>query len=252
MKKNLCLGLFIHLGTLLLAQLPASMSLVPSGLYIIGKESPNNSADFSPEHEVQMDSFYIDCYEVTNAEYKSFCKATGHKLPYFWNMEGFFSGDDYPNHPVIGVSYYDALKYAEWCGKRLPTEAEWEIAARGTLTGQNFPNGATFETCFPGDSILQKPILHCYPVDLGLPNAFGLFGMAGNVWEWTSDWYAYNYYEHAKNINPTGPDKGKFKTIRGGGWKSGASCCRVFHRNGLPPNWVDFAVGFRCVKDVKD
>ena len=101
--------------------------LVPGGEFPMGSDS---EGDHSPVHKVHVDSFYMDKYEVTNAQYLRFCEATGHRLPEFWGMEGFRCGPDYPNHPVVTVSWYDATEYAKWCGKRLPTEAEWEYAAR--------------------------------------------------------------------------------------------------------------------------
>ena len=119
--------------------------LVPGGEFLMGSDS---EGDHSPVHKVYIDSFYIDRCVVTNAQYLKFCEATGHRLPDFWGMEGFRCGPDYPNHPVITVSWYDATEYAKWCGRRLPTEAEWEYAARGGLVGMDYPNG---DTLYPSD-----------------------------------------------------------------------------------------------------
>ena len=115
------------------------MMLIPAGEFLMGSDRGEDS----PVHKVYIDSFYIDRCEVTNAQYLAFCKATDHRLPMFWGMEGFRCGPDYPDHPVASVSWVDAKAYAEWCGKRLPTEAEWECAARGGLEGMNYPNGNT-------------------------------------------------------------------------------------------------------------
>ena len=110
--------------------------LVPGGEFLMGSDS---EGDHSPVHKVYIDSFYIDRCAVTNAQYLKFCEATGYRLPDFWGMEGFRCGPDYPNHPVITVSWYDATEYAKWCGKRLPTEADWEYAARGGSGGDELP-----------------------------------------------------------------------------------------------------------------
>ena len=218
--------------------------LIPSGEFFMGSDS---EGDHNPVHKVYIDAFYMDKYEVTNAKYLKFCKVTGHQLPEFWNMEGFRCGVDYPNHPVVGVSWNDAVEYAVWSGKRLPTEAEWEYAARGGLVGMNYPNGKTLNPSYGNYTKSEKK----GPVAVGsyAPNGFGLYDMQGNVVEWVLDFYDRNYYSSSPSVNPQGPSSGKFRVIRGGGWHSGPYCNRVYYRNALPPNWVDFNVGFRCAKD---
>jgi iron(II)-dependent oxidoreductase len=224
-----------------------SMVLVPAGEFLMGKNTPAPS-DWQPEHPVKVNSLYIDKYEVTNKQYHQFCIATNNPLPQFWGIKEFRSGTEFPDYSVVGVSYYDAEKYARWSGKRLPTEAEWEYAARGGLSGKNFPFGDQIDSTKVNFGKLHKGILKVgtYP-----PNGFGLFDITGNVWEWTSDFYASDYYANSPVENPKGPDKGRFKVIRGGSWHSGPMCVQTYYRNGLSPNWVDFAVGFRCVKDIK-
>ncbi|MGB3091600.1 MAG: formylglycine-generating enzyme family protein [Candidatus Zixiibacteriota bacterium] len=226
-------------------QAQAELVLIPGGDFLMGK---GEQGDCSPVHKVFVDSFYMDKYEVTNSQYAQFCEETGRHFPEFWGMEEFNSGEDFPNHPVIGISWIDARDYAEWAGKRLPTEAEWEYAARGGLVGMKFPNGEEL------DSSLANYTL----ADLGgtivvgsfAPNGYGLHDMAGNVWEWVADYYDGDYYAASPVTNPGGPEDGKFKVIRGGGWHSGPSCNTVYFRNALRSNWVDFAVGFRCAKNV--
>jgi formylglycine-generating enzyme required for sulfatase activity len=219
---------------------------VPAGSFLMGSEG---DADHSPAHAVWIDSFSIDRFEVTNAEYHAFCLDTGRGLPEFWGMDAFRSGPSYPDHPVVGVSWYDASAYAEWAGKRLPTEAEWEYAARGGLEGAAYPNG---DTLTPSDANYTKSeragvvAVGSYP-----PNGYGLHDAAGNVVEWVADWYAPDYYAASPESCPAGPEDGKFRVIRGGGWHSGPGCNRVFFRNALPPNWRDLNVGFRCARDAE-
>ena len=229
-----------------ISQTPGNgMVLIPEGTFIMGKNSSGPS-DWQPEHSVRVNSFYMDIKEVTNSQYYDFCRATNTALPQFWDIKEFRSGLDFPDYPVVGVSYFDAEKYAQWSGKRLPTEAEWEYAARGGLIGKDFPFGDQIDSAKVNYGRKNKGILQTgsFPA-----NGFGLFDIAGNVWEWTSDNYSGDYYAVSPSENPKGPDKGRFKVIRGGSWHSGAGCVQTYYRNALPPSWVDFAVGFRCVKD---
>jgi sulfatase modifying factor 1 len=226
--------------------------LIPGGEFLMGAGSER---DHSPAHRVHVDAFRIGKCEVTNAQYHAFCTATGHRLPEFWGMAGLRSGPDFPDHPVVGVSWIDATEYADWRGWRLPTEAEWEYAARGGRSGEDYPNGNTLD---PSDgnwstSGLGGPV----PVGSYPPNGYGLHDMQGNVVEWVWDYYDPHFYLQSPMVNPRGPASGgsrpepvKFRVIRGGGWHSGPYCNRVYYRNALPANWVDFAVGFRCANDV--
>lgn len=221
------------------------MVLISGGEFLMGSDRGEDS----PVHKVYVNSFYIDKYEVTNAQYLAFCEATDHRLPMFWGIEGFRCGPDYPDHPVVTVNWVDAKTYAEWCGKRLPSEAEWEYAARGGIGGMHYPNGDTLTLSDGNYSKSDKRgsvAVGSYP-----PNGFGLHDMQGNVVEWVADWYDPAYYASSPVENPDGPEMGKFKVIRGGGWHSGPSCNAVHFRNALPPGWLDFNVGFRCVKDVE-
>ncbi|MGV8040098.1 MAG: formylglycine-generating enzyme family protein [Thermoanaerobaculaceae bacterium] len=218
------------------------MVLIPAGEFVMGMA---DAGHLSPPHTVRLDAFWLDTREVTNAEYLAFCRATGHTLPYFWGMREFRSGVDFPDHPVVGVTWHDAAEYAAWAGKRLPTEAEWEYAARGGLAGARFPTGDDLkktEANFSGSG----------PEQVGSydPNGYGLYDMAGNVAEWVMDYYDDDYYAESPKDNPKGPDKGAFSVVRGGGWKGGRMCSDVVNRTALKPYWVDFAVGFRCARDA--
>ena len=224
-----------------------TMVLIPAGEFIMGKNSTAPS-DWQPEHTIKLSSYYMDKYEVSNKQYFDFCIATNTALPQFWGMNEFRSGPDFPDFPVVGISFFDAEKYANWCGKRLPTEAEWEYASRGGLVGKSFPWGDQVDSTKVNYWNKYKGILK---VGSFQPNAYGLYDITGNVWEWTTDFYSDNYYAVSPSENPKGPERGRFKVIRGGSWHSGPMCVQTYYRNGLSPSWVDFGVGFRCVKDVK-
>jgi sulfatase modifying factor 1 len=218
------------------------MVLVPAGEFTMGVADGPEDA---PAHRVRIERFYLDRTEVTNAQYFAFCRATGRHLPEFWGRAEYRSGLDFPDHPVVGVSWYDARDYAEWAGKRLPTEAEWEYAARGGLEGKLFPAGDELTADDARFSAAGTVAVASFPA-----NGFGLHDMAGNVVEWAADYYDGGYYSQSPAANPPGPETGKLRVIRGGGWHSGKYCNRVYHRNALPQGWVDFAVGFRCARDA--
>jgi sulfatase modifying factor 1 len=242
-KKNLALVLLVILGGCLHATEGSDMVFIPAGTFMMGTEG---ELENSPPHEVYIDSFYMDKHEVTNAEYLKFCEATGNRLPDFWGMDVYHCGTEYPDHPVVGVSWRDAEAYANWAGKRLPTEAEWEYAARGGLEGMEYPTSNEMDSTLANFRSKGTMPVGSYP-----PNGYGLYDMAGNANEWVADYFGFDYYKNSPRENPQGPDKGKFRVFRGGGWHSGPSCGRVYFRNGLPPNWVDFNVSFRCVKNCE-
>jgi len=225
-----------------------ALVLIPAGEFEMGRE-PAEDQKFIDNyaHNVYVDSFYIDKYEVTNAQYFEFCQDQGHALPEFWGMERFKSGPEFPNHPVTGITWADARAYAKWKGYRLPTEAEWEFAARGGLVQKKYPTGDSMDSTLAN----YYPIYgHPLPVGAFPPNGYGLYDMAGNVVEWVEDFYDKDYFLESPEENPTGPVYGKRRVIRGGGWRSGIGCNTVFFRQSLRPYWVDINVGFRCAKDV--
>jgi iron(II)-dependent oxidoreductase len=241
------LGFIITLSLFGQNEAQLTMTLIPGGEFNMGKNTAYPS-DWQPEHKVIIDSFYLDKYEVTNKQYFEFCQATKHSLPEFWGIKEFKSGLDFPDFPVVGVSFHDAESFAKWAGKRLPTEAEWEYAARGGLVDQNFPTGDKIDSTKANFGKKYKGIVK---VGTFQPNNFGLFDMSGNVWEWVSDNYSGEYYKTSPHENPKGPERSRFKVIRGGSWHSGGMCVQNYFRNGLASSWVDFAVGFRCAKSLK-
>ncbi len=222
------------------------MVKIDGGTFQMGSDDHGSRG---PVHTVRVSSFLMDRFEVTCSEYEEFCKATGHHSPFFWNRSGFHCGDAFPDHPVVGISWQDARSYAEWSHKRLPTEAEWEYAARGGLVANKYPHG---DVLAPADGNYGNNLSGTTPVGSYAANGYGLYDMMGNVVEWVADRYGSDYYVRSPSDSPTGPDTGRFRVIRGGGWKSGPGCVGVSHRNALPSNWVDFNVGFRCVRDLPD
>jgi serine/threonine-protein kinase len=236
-------------------KIPKNMILIPAGRFIMGTDSEFDNE--RPMREVYLDAFYIDKYEVTNAEYKKFVDATGHRVPssnaleagpFNWHRGTYPPGKE--DHPVVLVNWNDARAYARWAGKRLPTAAEWEKAARGT-DGRVWPWGNRWEIdrCNIGESFLNstQPV---YAFENG-KSPYGCFNMAGNVMEWVADWYSETYYRSSPNRNPPGPVDGTARVVRGGAWDSNISLyARTAYRNFMPPNERNVSVGFRCAKDV--
>jgi len=151
----------------------------------------------------------------------------------------------YENHPVVGVSWYAAKGYAEWAGKRLPTEAEWEKAARGDLEKKQYPWGDSIDST---KANYDENVGDTTPVDSYDPNDYGLYNMTGNVGEWCSDWYGKNYYTTSPTKNPQGPNSGSHRLVRGGSWQRSASNLRCAARTAYSPHTTDYDLGFRCAK----
>ena len=223
----------------------AKMVLIPAGSFDMGS---GESSDEQPVHTVYVDAFYMDEYEVTNAQYWKFMSATGHREPRYWDDSDY----NQPNQPVVGVDWNDAVAYARWAGRRLPTEAEWEYAARGGLSGRKYPWGDPISTSQANyGSNVGKPV----PVGSYSANGYGLYDMAGNVYEWCSDWYDEDYYSSSPSRNPQGPSSGSYRVLRGGSWNDNTGDSswvfnlRVAYRNYSIPS-VTFNLdylGFRCV-----
>lgn len=236
----------------------AKMVLIPAGEFRMGDSLNEGNSNERPVHTVYLVAFYMDVYEVTNAQFKKFVRATGYKEIYVngirvgsepWQDKN-YSGD---NLPVVYVRWDDAKAYAEWAGKRLPTEAEWEKAARGGLVEKRYPWGdnLTHDDANYWEKGGKDVWTNISPICSFAPNGYGLYDMAGNVWEWCADWYGQNYYVNAPKSNPKGPDSGRYKILRGGSWRfSYGSALRTACRNYGQLPWNDYDTGFRCVQDV--
>lgn len=308
------------------------MVFIEGAIFEMGADNNQARPDEYPKHPVQVNSFYIDIHEVTNAQFKAFVDETGYitvaekdvewetlrsTLPpgtpkphdsllvagsmvftppsyavalndysqwWTWTKGASWRHPKGPgssiegieNHPVVHVCYHDALAYCEWAGKRLPTEAEWEYAARGGLENKVYPWGDehieaglpkanSWQGNFPNINTLKDGFVTTSPVQTYAANGYGLYDMGGNVWEWTADWYDKDYYqtlpENEVTFNPKGPDKTfdtrnqyeESKTIRGGSFLCNDSYCSSYRVAARMPGEIYSGMshtGFRCVMDV--
>ncbi len=256
----------------------------------------------TPVHDVRLEAFGMDATTVTNAQFSTFVKDTGHvtgaeefgvsavfhlafnggrhdvvnqpaATPWWLAVRGASwrhpegAGSDVvhrQNHPVVHVSWYDAQAYAAWAGKRLPTEAEWEYAARGGRDGARFawgdeltPRGRwmcnIWQGTFPTENTLEDGHLTTAPAKSYAANGFGMFCMAGNVWEWCADWFADDYYDRSPAYDPRGPGRGDRRVMRGGSYLCHDSYCnryRVAARSANTPESTSANIGFRCASDT--
>ncbi len=260
------------------------MVLIPAGSFDMGSSGADYPEDERPRHRIALAAFFIDRYEVTNAMFSLFLNAVrageekgGRRWQWvvlrndtqteersaWYPAEIIFRNGTYlplrgfDNYPVASVSWHAADAYCRWAGKRLPTEAEWEKAARGGLEHADFPWGDTLPPRESGpifgkkwaDNLLPSPLR---PVGNYPPNAFGIYDMAGSVSEWCSDWYSNTYYASSPSENPQGPQKGVKKVLRGGSWVSLAMGLRTAIRYASAPDVLSNTSGFRCVSDVHD
>jgi len=244
----------------------AEMVLIPAGEFQMGSNGGDDHE--KPVHTVDVDVFYIDKYEVTNAQYRKFVQATGHREPKGYGIvdvdgglelkddfepwkDSKFNGD---NQPVVCVSWHDAMAYAQWAGKRLPTEAEWEKAARGGLDGEDYPWGSSRDSSKAnhGGTVGNTTPVGKYP-----PNGYGLYDMAGNAWEWCLDEYDSSFYAKSPKQNPIAggsisnvifnfTNVKSNRVLRGGSWYLNPNNLRVADRNNNLPTLTDFNIGFRC------
>ena len=268
---------------------PDGMVLVtiPGGTFDMGDSFGEGNSNELPVHPVTLSSFKMSKHDITNAQYAEFLNSvypeqikvvggviyavsdTSNSEPYFGTRAASFyshidfsggvftvlfkGGRDMSDDPVVDISWYGANAFCDYYGYSLPTEAQWEYAARGGLSGNRFPWGNTITQSQANySSGGYNPIWDdgifplTSPVGSYSANGYGLHDMAGNVWEWCSDWYNSSYYNISPNTNPTGPTAGIYRVIRGGSWNYTASFCRVAYRNSYGhPYYRSFNIGFR-------
>lgn len=229
----------------------AQMVSVQGGEFTMGS---NEHAD-EPRHQVVLDSFMIDKYEASNARFKQFMNATGHPAPAYWDDPRLNKA----NHPVVGVSWNDAAAFCKWEGKRLPTEAEWERAAKGPSGENHYPwGGHTLDNTKAnyGQNVGRTQPVDAYPEGA---SGFGVYNMTGNVFEWVADWYDPQAYTRSNALNPQGAEKGynfanqgPVRVLRGGSWLAPETSLHTSHRFWNQPenNSYGVGLGFRCAKTV--
>ena len=283
------------------------MTKLPGGAFLMGSNDESFPADGeAPVREVVIDPFWIDTCAVTNAEFAAFVEATGYQTEaekFGWSFvfyqflrnglvgtrgvaeapwwrqvlgaswqypEGPDSGvDDRTDHPVVHVSWNDAVFYANWANKRLPTEAEWEFAARGGLEQNTYPWGNRlspngkyrcniWQGTFPKNNTGKDGYLGTAPVDTFEPNGYGLYNIVGNAWEWCSDWFSGQYHKDSlieERTNPKGPPEGNYRVTKGGSYLCHESYCnryRVAARTRNTPDSSTGHMGFRLVRSLKE
>jgi sulfatase modifying factor 1 len=225
---------------------PTSLAFVriPEGRFLMGSDAGQD--DERPVHPVWVDAFELAVYPVTRDQYAQFLAATGHEPPRDWSVRAFEA-----DVPVIGVSWLDAQAYCAWCNRdgdtlRLPTEAEWERAARGGIDGARYPWGDAIPDWIPDGG--RGPLPGPWPVTLGEPTAYGLYGIAANIHEWCADWHAAGFYAVSPDRNPTGPPAGIRRTSRGGSWRHATTISPSAARSKLDPSFRYTDYGFRVAR----
>jgi formylglycine-generating enzyme len=260
------------------AELLPELALIPAGEFLMGSDDADD--DEKPAHRVYLDDFLIAVHPVTHAEYARFVRETGYRAPAIYELplvvtaggrdrERAFRSAGQPyvwmdsevpqdrlDHPVTLVRWEDAISYCAWLSGatsrtvRLPSEAEWEKAARGGVDGKRYPWGDRLDRNMA--NFLIDPLLkttqgttrcRSYP-----PNNYGLFDMTGNVWEWVHDWYGPQYYATSPYRSPAGPREGTLRVLRGGSWLvADVGMLSCSHRHKVPPDTYSYGIGFRIV-----
>lgn len=224
------------------------MRCIPEGWLTMGCDAGRD--DEKPAHRVWVDAFELAAFQTTNADYAGFLQDTRHPSPLLWDDSSFGN----PQQPVVAVSWFDAVAYCEWLSRthgkkyRLPTEAEWERAARGGMDGAAFPWGDDIPSWIPGGG--RGPRLAPWPVTLGPPTPYGLFGIAANVHEWCADWHAADYYASSPADNPAGPPSGRRRASRGGSWRHAVTISRCAARSKIDPSFRYTDYGFRTARSL--
>lgn len=269
------------------SETPIGMVLIPGGVFMMG--DANGQDMEKPVHEVEVASFYMDTHEVTIEEFRAFVDDTGYVTDaekkdgcYIWNGEEWEKTEginwrfdelgnkhkaDKKNHPVTHLSWNDADAYAQWVGKRLPTEAEWEYAARGGSRGYRYAWGneplgqevvanlsdenlVKVVTSWPYSKGYDDGYTFSSPVGSFAPNAFGLYDMAGNAWEWCADYFDEAYYRRSPRRNPRNDDANEQRVLRGNSWDGRPGLLRCSRRTSDAQSNSYVETGFRCAKDI--
>ena len=225
-----------------------AMRLIPAGEFWMGSEEGQDEE--RPLHRVRVDGFEMAVYQVRNRDYLEFVRETEHDAPPLGNDPAF----SHPDQPVVSVSWHDATAYCEWLSRtgerpyRLPTEAEWERAARGGREGGRYPWGDDPPDSLPDYQTRWKTGPE--PVGLYSPNKFGIYNMGDNVHEWCLDWFDKDYYSVSPDYNPGGPESGERKASRGGAWRHHIKVSRCAARSSIPPEFKYADYGFRIVREL--
>lgn len=223
--------------------------LIPAGEFLMGSDDGRDEE--RPLHRVYVDSLEMAVFQVRNCDFALFLEATGYPAPPQWNDPNFNAADQ----PVVAVSWFEAAKYCEWLSEvtgracRLPTEAEWERAARGGREGQAYPWGDEAPQQWP--EYVQRwggKVTGPLSVGMGSPNPFGLHDICENVHEWCADWYDASYYSRSPGRNPQGPPNGERRASRGGSWRHQIKTSRCSARSSIPPSFQYADYGFRVVR----
>ena len=240
------------------------MVFIPSGEFSMGEDV---HFDEQPIHPVYLDAFWIDRTEITNNMIIQYFNAEGfipdeifpdeyardqmyYSAHVYWNEEIWVVEQGYGGFPATQVTWYAAKAYCEWVDRRLPTEAEWEKAARG-LDSRFYPWGDEEPTCDLANGVeCHQETIHVGSKKDG-ESPYGIYNMAGNVWEWIADWYGNNYYQVSPYENPTGPSIGEYRVLRGGSWRSMDKYLKTTYRYRENPNEFNSDIGFRCAMDAE-
>jgi formylglycine-generating enzyme required for sulfatase activity len=225
--------------------------LVPAGDFIMG--SNDGDYDEKPERSVHLGAYFIQKYEVTVHQYMEFVSAKSHRSPLTVRDNATRPHFDNPNKPIVYVSWDDAAEYCGWIGGRLPTEAEWEKAARG-INGRVWPWGNKKEATYGNlrgdeDNYRFTASVGSFEHDV---SPFGVYDMAGNAREWVADWYGEVYYRSGPIDNPKGPVEGETRSLRGGSWNDTLVLARTSARIKMFPDYRDVSIGFRCVREATE
>jgi formylglycine-generating enzyme required for sulfatase activity len=227
--------------------LAPALVLIPSGWFLMGSDAGQDNE--KPVHRVWVDEFLLAPTQVTNADYERFLRDARSTTPPFWSD----SNLSHRKQPVVGVPWHEAVSYCEWLSSttskkfRLPTEAEWERAARGGCEGALYPWGDAPPQSLPGYASRWQTGPE--PVGRGAPNAYGLYNMCDNVHEWCSDWFAPDFYLISPERNPRGPETGNRRASRGGSWRHHVKVSRCAARSSIPPEFQYADYGFRVACD---